>query len=365
MLDTITPDSPIRGLAEELQRQLATKRDLVADTRRVSFSEIDAAAVPLDGGELLVDLEGGPQAFGVTRHAHGQIADHLGIQQKLYDRLLTKHPELHRGLVNGLLSREPSKRMLRLLDGNVRAFLSDRYRKRDNWDLLEKAVLPVLADHPGPVAFHRCELTDTRMYVKIKLPQFEKPISPKVGDAIHGGVIVQNSEVGSGALAIFPYTVKLDCLNGMVHTEYGKRHVHVGGRIGGDREDAWELYSDETLRLDDAAFFAKCRDALAAVLNETVFDAIVADMRDLAGIAINDAPDKVVELLSDRHRFTGDEAGSILGSLIDGGDRSAWGYVNAITATARDLDDPERRVELETLAGRLTTDREWATALTV
>lgn len=360
MLATVTQDSPIRGLAEELQRQLATKRDMIADTRRISFTD------PIDrNGEVVaVDLGSGAEGFGVTRHAHTQIADSLKIPQKLYDRLWDKHPDLHRNLVNGLLSREPSKQLIRVLDGNIRAFLSDRYRRRDNWDLLEQAVLPALAAHPGQVTFRHCELTDTRLFVKLSLPEFLKPVTPKVGDAIEGGIIITNSEVGSGALGIYPWTFKLDCLNGMKHIEYGQRRIHVGGRVGGSDNEAWELYTDETLALDDAAFFAKCRDSIAAVLNETVFDLIVADMRELAGLTIDAAPDKVVELLADQHRFTSDEAGSMLNALIDGGDRSGWGYVNAITATARDLDDPERRDELETLAGRLTSDREWATALT-
>jgi hypothetical protein len=356
-LDTITPSSPIRGLADELQRQLTSKRDVMADTTRVSL-DVDDETRRLD---LLVDMPDGAEAFQVTRHAHGQIAEHLGLPRKVYDRLLTKHPDLLAGLGNGLLTREPSKRMLRTLDGSLRAFLSDRYRPRDNWDLLNQVVMPELATYNGTVEFKSCSLTETRMYVKIVLPEIERPVTPRVGDVLRGGVIIQNSEVGNGSLGIFPYTDRLYCTNGMVHTEFGQREVHVGKRIESDAE-AWDLYSDETLALDDAAFFAKCKDTLRAVLTETVFDRIVSQARDLAGIELPN-PVGTVEILTDRHRFTEGESESMLSIIARGGDLSAWGYVNAITQTARDLEDVDRQTELESLAGKLTSERGWATSL--
>jgi hypothetical protein len=366
-LTTIGVDSPIRGLADELRRQLDTKRDLMADTRRVSMTPrlgVDGDRTGYVGVELGVDAPDGAEFFPVTRHAHGQIAEHLGLPWKLYEKLDTKHPDLLAGLANGLLSREPSKQMLRILDGKVRAFLSDRYRPRDNWDLVENALLPELSAFHGAATFKRCDLTETRMYVKIVFPDIEAPITPAVGDVVRAGLIVQNSEVGNGALGIFPYTDRLACTNGMVHTEFGQRARHVGGRITGGDAEVWDLYSDETLALDDAAFFSKCRDTIRAVLNESVFDRIVAQMRDLADIEIPGAV-AAVEILADRHKLTDTESASMLDTLVRGGDLSAWGYVNAITTTARDTSDADRQTELETLAGNLTSDPSWARKMAV
>lgn len=362
-----TAENPLVGLAHELKRQLASKRDIIADTRLVSFAEVDADWLrgEGDGGtvkpglSLNVDLPGGAEAFGITRFAHKQIADKIDVPFKTYERLLVKHPDLLVHLGNGLLSREHQKRMLRVLDGDVRGFLSDKYRPRDNWDLLDNAILPEIEKFPGRVWFKACDLTETRLYVKVVFPDIEKPITPKVGDVIRGGIIFQNSEVGDGSLGIYPYTDRLICLNGMVHTDYGQRTVHIGKRIAGT-EEAWEIFSDETLRLDDEAFFAKCRDTVRAVLNESVFDAIVSQMRDLAGLKLEGAPDAVVELFSKKNGLNDGERGSMLGALVDGGDRSAWGYLNALTQTARDLDNLDRRTELETLAGKLVSPDAWA-----
>jgi hypothetical protein len=357
-----TETTPLRDLAVELQRQNETKRDLLVDTRRFSFVQDEDGDGTNDGSLTLtaaIDNPDGVEDFGITRHAHQQIGEFTNIPWKLYDRLLGNHPDLLAGLANGLLAREPKRRMIRTLDGNVRAFLSDRYRPRDNWDLLEQAIIPELNLYHGGVQFKECSLTDTKMYVKVVFPDIEKPVTPKVGDVIRGGLIFQNSEVGSGSLGIYPYTDRLICLNGMVHTDFGQRTVHVGGRI---TEESWDLYSESTLRLDDEAFFAKCRDTVKAVLNEAVFEQIVQQMKDLSEIRLGGDPVAQVEDITKRHTLTEGEGGSILTALIEGGDLSGWGYVNAITQTARDLDDADRRVELETLAGKLTADSAWAVA---
>lgn len=360
-MSTITDATPLTDLASELRRQNETKRDLLVDTRRFTLDAVEKldAANPwvVTAG---IDSPTGVEDFGVTRHAHQQIGQHVDIPWKLYDRLLGQHPDLLANLANGLLSREPKRRMIRTLDGNVRAFLSDRYRPRDNWDLLEQAILPELQRYLGTVQFKECSLTDTRMYVKVVFPDIERPITPKVGDVIRGGLIFQNSEVGNGSLGIYPYTDVLLCTNGMVHTDFGQRQVHVGGKIA---EESWDLYSDSTLRLDDEAFFAKCRDTVKSVLDERVFEQIVQQMRDLSEIRLGGDPVAQVEDITKRYNLNETEGGSILNALIEGGSTSAWGYVNAITQTARDLDDADRRVELETLAGKLTADPAWAVAV--
>lgn len=347
----------LRDLALTLQKQLETKRDFIVDTRLVSLA---TTTLPSGGLTLQADLPDGVEEFGITRHAHQQIAEKLDLPWKTYDRLLTKHPDLLGDLGNGLLTRESSKRMVRTLKGNVRAVLSDRYRPRDNWDLVAEVILPEMQNYPHPVWVKECSLTDTRMYVKTVFPDIEKPVTPKVGDVIRGGLIFQNSEVGDGSLGIYPYTDRLSCLNGMVHTAFGQRSIHLGRQNKG--EEAWEFFSDETMKLDDAAFYAKCRDTVKAVLNQSVFDAIVSQMQDLAEIRIATPPDKTVEVFTKRNDLSETEGGAMLTALIEGGDLTAWGYVNALTQTARDLDDATRRVELETLAGKLTADAAWALA---
>ena len=55
--------------------------------------------------------------------------------------------------------------MIRILDGKVRAFLSDRYRRIDNLELLE-AVLPIIKEMKGAEIISS-EVTPTNMYIKV------------------------------------------------------------------------------------------------------------------------------------------------------------------------------------------------------
>ena len=62
-----------------------------------------------------------------------------------YQRMRDQAPELLAANVNEWFQQKPERRMVRTLDGQMRAFLSDRYRRLDNFDLA-LAVLPVLKE---------------------------------------------------------------------------------------------------------------------------------------------------------------------------------------------------------------------------
>ncbi len=106
-------------LAQELERQSSTKKDFIASTEVLEMT---------DTGEIV--LEGDtPQEFSVTEHAHTQIAARLDIPtKKYYSRMRSQAPELLAANVNEWFHQKPERRMVRTLDGQMRAFLRDRYR---------------------------------------------------------------------------------------------------------------------------------------------------------------------------------------------------------------------------------------------
>ena len=66
--------------------------------------------------------------------------------------------------MNGWLETRDSRQTIRTLDGNARAFLSDRYRRIDNYEIAT-ATLPVIGEMEG-VRIESCEITENRMYLK-------------------------------------------------------------------------------------------------------------------------------------------------------------------------------------------------------
>jgi hypothetical protein len=91
--------------------------------------------------------------------------------------------------------------MIRTLDGQVRAVLSDRYRRLDNFDLAEN-VLPILQRLEG-ARFESVELTDTKMYLKVHHAARRASRSP-LATSCRPASCITNSEVGCGTLSVQP-----------------------------------------------------------------------------------------------------------------------------------------------------------------
>lgn len=130
----------------------------------------------------------------VSDLAHKQVAQHLGIPAPYYVRLRSEYPALLDSNVNTLLAATPEgeRRMVRTIGGMARAFLSDRYRRLDNFDLLE-AILPTLMEMPG-LEIASCDVTEQKLYLKVTTSRIQAEVQP--GDVVQSGLAVSNSEVG-------------------------------------------------------------------------------------------------------------------------------------------------------------------------
>ncbi len=320
-------------LAMELERQSEARLDYVADTRHLEMT---------DKGHLVVQ-NGSEHEFEVLDLAHSQIAQRLDIPAKYYNRMKSVAPQLLAANVNEWFHSKPERRMVRTLDGSARAFLSDRYRRLDNAELAE-AVLPVLSEMGEGIQIVSSELTEKRMYIKAINRRLELEV--KKGDVVQAGITITNSEVGLGSLRVEPLLYRLVCLNGMIAQDFGTRKYHVG-RAATDDTEAYELYSDETLKADDKAFYLKVQDTVRAAVDIAKFGQIVNRMKEATEQRIEGNPVAVVEVLSEKFGYSKDEKSGILTHLIQGGDLSAYGLLNAITRTSQDVVDYDRATELE------------------
>ena len=123
-------------------------------------------------------------SYRITDIAHRQIADRLNIPYKYYERKRLDYPALLDKNVNGWLLKHPERRMLRTLDGKLRAFLSDRYRRLDNLELVDH-VLPVIAEMKG-CEIISCDITETHLYLKVINKTMKAEIVP--GDVVQAGL---------------------------------------------------------------------------------------------------------------------------------------------------------------------------------
>jgi hypothetical protein len=341
----------IDELAVRVAEEQASKRDYVADTRRAGFYAREDGLF-----DLTLDLPDGMVEARVNDNAHQQIGGRLGIPRKYYTRMAADAPELLVSNVRHWFTSEPEQRMFRTLGGDLRAVLSNRYRRLDNVDLLEH-IYPELAKIDG-LEFFVTSLTPEKMFIRATLPRLTAEI--KKGDAVQAGVEISNSEIGHGSLQVKPYILRLVCLNGMT-TQVALRKYHTGARIE-ESEDMLGIFRDETLKQDDKVLFMKAADLVRASLTEVSFNQIVQQLREAADTDPIQAPVAAVQVLSQKLDLTEDEGQSVLSFLASGGDLTQWGAVNALTEAAKDAETFGRLAELEAKAGVLVEmpAKEWA-----
>jgi hypothetical protein len=337
-------------LARELDRQLESREDYVADTRNLTLKANGSTRLEIAGvGE-----------YGVTPHTHGQIADRLKIPKRFYDRMLQDHPDILESTVNPLFQREHENRMIRTLDGNARAFLSNRYRRLDNYEVMATA-LPVLQEDPS-LRIMSADVTDTKLYLKVVSPKVEGEV--KVGEPVQGGLIISNSEIGKGALSVHPLIYTLSCSNGLIVPLSGMRKYHIG-RATAEEEMIAELLSDEATKADDEAFMLKVRDIIRAAMSQASFAKILENLQQSTKDRVDD-PILTVEKLGKKYGMTEAERTGVLNTFYEDSPTKGltrYGLLSAVTRYSQEIESYDRATDFETLGGQILDlpKSEWKT----
>jgi hypothetical protein len=329
-------------LAVELGRQLPAKKDMIVGSallRHETRSGTTSVTVPEASGLV---------RYGLTPLARRQLADKLHIPFAYFERMRESAPELLDANVNRWLHEDTDRRLLRILDGQVRAVLSDRYRRLDNCDLAE-AILPVLQALPG-LRFESVALTETRMYLKCVSSRTQAEVQP--GDVVQAGLVISNSEVGEGTLSVQPLLYRLVCRNGMILPDRSLRKTHVG-RVSAFEDADRSMYCEETLRAEDKAFFMKVRDVVRSAISELGLQQHVQRLQKLLGIRMGAGAERTVEVLAQRYGLTDAERGGVLQELVASAQMTGYGLVNAVTHFSQRVEDYDRATEFEALGGRL------------
>lgn len=339
-------------LAIEIERQSNTKKDLIASTKD--------AVMTADDTEVHVQLGQDDHIYGVNGLAHDQIGAYTKIPAAYYDKMLKEEPALLATNVNKWFAKYPAPRLIRTLDGRVRAFLSDQYRPLENHDLAE-AVLPILLDMKLDIM--SCEITERRLYIKAVDERLKRdvPTGRKMGDGSHcffdtcsPAIIISNSEVGSGTLSVDSGIFTKVCTNMAMIAGGGMKRRHVGSRNElTDGEQVRHLLTDATKRATDKAIWMQVRDVVRGAFDEMKFDANTKKLAGMAEDVIEGDVIKVVEFGAKQFGFTEGEGKSVLKNLIAGGDLTRYGLFNAVTRTAQDLESYDRASEFEALGGKI------------
>lgn len=347
-----------RNLQEVVNAIIAQKdasRDFLAPAKAMEMVVVD------DQPQIALRGDGYP----IKALAHRQIGEHVGIPAAYYQRMLVDDPLLLAQNVNTWLAKSDDKRLVRTFGpgehGGIRAYLSDRFRPLDNYDLAE-AILPDILGRQWDIK--SCEVTETRLYLKIVSQDIMAEIEPdhvNVRDGgrthiVHPGLTITNSEVGLGALSVEPTVHWQHCLN-LAALGATVRRSHSGKRLSGETVDGSliEAYiTDATRQLETQAVFARVKDVVHATLTEQVFRGMIAQVaastqdRVLASQA-----EQVVEVVAQKYDLTEGTRKRVLDHLFEAGDLSRYGVSGALTRASQDEGDYDDASRLERVGGQV------------
>lgn len=353
-------------LADELERQNNAKRDFTADTRSVQFDivggkaqgDLNTGFTAIEGRNHIFEepskvqptlaLMGVADRFMMTPHTHGQIASHLDIPKRHYDAMLKDNPDLLALTVNTLFKRKPAPRLVRTLDGQARAFLSNRYRCIDNYQIASLAIEVLMQSRASIMS---CDVTESKLYIKALFPKTEAEV--KKGDPVQAGVMITNSEIGMGRMAVQPLVMRLVCLNGMIMQDSSIKRTHLGARMEMDEGGLALEYKQDTEAALDRALALQIRDTMLALSSpEKVMDHVARIQRATTEMIEGD-PVAAVQVLQRKAGLGDEDRSGILRHLIQGGDLSQWGLCSAVTRYSQDVDDYDKATGLEVLGGQI------------
>lgn len=349
----------LEQLLIEIRRQGQNKKDRLTSTKD-NIRMVPAMAGEGDQRPKLVLLRDGSvelERFGIDDFAHQQIAGRLEIPWKYYNRLLTDHPDLVIAQVNALFEREPSTRMIRILDNNVRAFLSDRYLRLDNAEVLEYALPQIvkggfntelLASHVDAHGMHiKCVFRDQSLAREITTARGE----PRV---MRPGFRLSNSETGQGAYRVEAFFYDSYCKNGAV---FGRKEIfsfernHLGGRLIEGVE--YSVVSESTQRLQGDLLKSQTHDTIAALCSPERVDMMADALRRAATSVPVKHPVAAVDMAIKALPLRESERESILETFLRDQDYTQYGLAAAVTEVANSENKAtfKRACELETIGG--------------
>lgn len=186
-----------------------------------------------DDGRL--QAPGGP-SYRLNPWSQKQLATELGLRWGRWFEHSTPSEQAEE--VNRRLKRLPGQRKIRGMrdkdgkaDGIARAILSPSYVPIDNVRIFETLASPVFRAWMDEYVFTCVDHTDSNAHFAV----VHRDGHSLQGDILHPGFRIRNSEVGSGAVSLDDYWLRLVCENGLMLRVGNKRLLYRTHRaIDGD-----------------------------------------------------------------------------------------------------------------------------------
>lgn len=319
------------AVIEKVQNEVP--RDLVAAARAMSFTA---------NGSVKIGI--GEESFKFHRHALRQLAAILDMPQAWADTLTDKGEWGRKLLAHSFAEctqQADSRHMVRIVNGDVRAILSDKFRRLDSRPIVDAFVGACAAVGALP---YEGNGGDTKIAIKAILPQVFEPVP---GEMLAIGVALENSDFGAGACSVKAFILRLYCQNGAM-MDTAMRQIHIGRRI-----DESMALSQRTLDLDTQATASAVNDIVRGALSAQELEKRFAVVRAAHAAGLD--PKAAIERL--KKSLTKGEVEDVTKAFTSTditnlpAGQSVYRMAQAISWVAKSCDG-DRKIELEKVAGQ-------------
>lgn len=359
--ESLTTPTPIRAFGTEQGRikieefikigrgRAAQVIEYVSNLRPVDrVVKMDKITFEADGRVMKIFLPGNIEET-IHTHAFQQASARCNIPWVYCAFLQSKGGwgyDLLASNLNELLGHMEGKALLRSVNGQVRAFLSDRYRRLDSRPIIDAFAQACKAI--GAEAYHGY-VTDTKLGIQAIIPRVYEPIKDEL---MAYGVSFENSDFGNGALSVNFFLLRIGSNVGMI-TRTGMRKIHLGARLEDDIE-----WSKKTHDLDQKTVISSINDLVKHELSEERINLMQACIKEASMTKLEDkTKTTMLELL--KKFMTKGELEKALKKfnepdieVLPGGN-NVWRLSNAVAWLSSETEDEERKAELMKLAGKM------------
>ena len=386
-------------LMKILNEQKAHKHDLVVPSTNMKM--VNGNLVVKNSEAVLTD-DGVSQVNGTYRPTavfDEGVSSKLNIPLKYLQRMRADRPDMYDANVNGWLhgrkrqtpqglevvhESDPRSFLVRLFRGDekdmgvARALLSDRYGIAfDHIDMLT-AVMKGIQESGVNVISRVSDLSERRLRVRFECPDiwaeaprlldgYKDPFSGD-GRARRAGAFDElrqqygahhifnekdapiafigfdfsNSETGDGKYRLVPVIEMVRCTNGWVQRQEAVERVHLGAKLA----EGEVKPSQDTLRKAGELIAAETRDAVVQWLDKGYLERMIKGLEDKAVVPVSKSSETVPAICAGLG-FTADEQAGVLDMFIAGGQITAGGVAQAVSAYAQTLEDVDRAFDIE------------------
>lgn len=299
-------------------------------------------------GQPVIELPAGEapaEQLAISRHALQQVCSKANLPQAFAtylqsattgawgkDLLAHNLQECFRHLGGKYLARSYS--------GQLRGFLSDSYRRLDSRPLIDAFAKACQSVGAVPVQGY---VTDSKVAIKAMLPTIFEPVPNEV---MAFGLCWENSDYGNGPHSLRVFCLRLWCTNYAIADECF-RQVHLGKRLAEDVQ-----YSRRTYELDSRTVASAVQDVVSETLSTKRLDAYCGAIRAAASevLDIKSAVARMRSLTKSEAEAVATTCESDDVRMLPAG-QTRWRLSNAISWVAGTVEDSERKLELQKIAG--------------